>query len=140
MYAPFLWFDLDGVLLYPSAETNHVMVNTLRYLRDFAGFGIGVLANEPCGWGQSRKQVMAELGGVDAVVDSRTADAGTSHRDLFRIAEREAGIPANISILVDRDAETCAAANASGWRSIQFHDNSRTCRELKCATGIQAIL
>ncbi|MFI6168334.1 hypothetical protein ACIBCN_16245 [Nocardia sp. NPDC051052] len=140
MDRPFLWFGLDGVLSSPLVEPNPVMVNTLRYLRDFAGFGVGILAGDHCEWGPARKRIVADLGEVTVIVDSGTADARASRWDIFRIAEKLAGIPPKVSILIDRDAETCAAANAFGWRSIRFQDNARACRQLHCATGTQSIL
>jgi putative hydrolase of the HAD superfamily len=125
------WFD--------DVTPNFPMVNTLLYFRE-NGFGVGILTNNVIEWEPHWKRITAGVGDSTLIIDSCKVGARKPQPEIFAIAEKEAGLPPGVSILIDDVAENCAAANAVGWRSVHFRDNAQSCRELQTLTGLPAII
>jgi putative hydrolase of the HAD superfamily len=117
---------------------NALMVNTLRHFRE-NGFGVGVLTNNVIEWEPYWKPIIEGVGSA-LIIDSCKVGARKPQREIFSIAEKEAGLLPGVSILVDDVAENCAAAERFGWRSVHFRNNVQACRDLRALTGLTAII
>jgi putative hydrolase of the HAD superfamily len=128
-----------GAQWFAGIEPNHVMVNTLRYLRD-NGVGVGILSNNVVEWGPHWKRMIAATGKVDALVDSCEVGARKPQPEIFDIAEKMSGRAGERFLLIDDVEENCAAARNAGWTAIRFRDNLQVCRELVAHTGVPSIV
>lgn len=124
---------------FAGIEPNHVMINTLRYLRDY-GVGVGILTNNVTEWGPHWKRMVAGTGEVDALVDSCEIGARKPQPEIFEIAEKVVNRADERFVLIDDVEENCAAARAAGWTAIRFADNIQVCRELFGITGVPSII
>ena len=125
------WFD--------GIEPNHIMINTLRHLRD-NGVGVGILTNNVVEWGPHWKRMIAAVGDVDALVDSCEVGARKPQPEMFAIAEKMSARTTERFLLIDDVEENCAAARNAGWAAIRFRDNLQVCRELFGHTGVPSII
>jgi putative hydrolase of the HAD superfamily len=125
------WFD--------GIRPNRIMVNTLRHLRE-NGTGAGILTNNVVEWGPHWKRVIADVGEVDALVDSCEVGARKPQPEIFTIAEKMSMRSGEHFLLIDDVEENCAAARNAGWSAICFHDNIQVCRELFGHTGVPSII
>jgi putative hydrolase of the HAD superfamily len=58
----------------------------------------------------------------DAIVDSSQVGAIKPEADIYKIAEGEAGVPANEILFVDDSRTNLMAADRQGWRVLWFDD------------------
>lgn len=128
-----------GEQWFSGIEANPVMVDTARYLRE-QGFGVGILTNNVPEWEEHWHRITACVGAVDAIVDSCKVGVRKPQPEIFRIAEKESGVPSGASILIDDVAENCAAAGECGWQTVHFRDDAQACRELSELTGLPDIV
>ncbi len=127
-----------GAQWFAGIEPNHLMIATLRHLRD-NGVPVGILTNNVLEWGPHWKRMVGCAGEVDALVDSCEIGARKPQPEIFAIAEKTSAGTGPF-LLVDDVAENCAAARNAGWLAIHFRDNVQVCRELFRHTGVPGIV
>ena len=124
------WFD--------DVEPNHLMVATLRHLRE-NGVPAGILTNNVLEWAPHWKRMVGCADEVDALVDSCEVGVRKPQPEIFAIAEKMS-MAAGPFVLIDDVAQNCAAALDSGWFAIHFRDNTQVRRELFQLTGVPGII
>ncbi|MFD8593097.1 HAD family hydrolase [Streptomyces sp. NPDC059637] len=125
------WFD--------GVTANPVMVGTLRHARE-NGFRVGVLSNNVPEWEPYWRAIIAPAGELDCLIDSCRVGARKPDEEIFRRAEKEAGVAPGDCVLVDDLAENCEAARRRGWRAVHFRDNGRAVAELRAVAAVPSIL
>jgi putative hydrolase of the HAD superfamily len=127
-----------GEQWFAGIEVNPVMAQAAQLLRE-QGFGIGILTNNVLEWEPHWRRITDRAGSFDAIVDSCKVGVRKPQREIFRIAEKESGVSAASSVLIDDVAENCAAAEEAGWRTVHFQNDAQACRELSVLTEVPAI-
>ncbi len=100
----------------------------------------GILSNNVVEWEAHWHAIVAPVGEVDCIVDSCKVGVRKPDPDIFRRAEKEAGVPAAECVLVDDLAENCEAARSVGWRAVHFRNNAQAVRDLAGLTGLPALV
>jgi putative hydrolase of the HAD superfamily len=132
-------FESFGAQWFEGVAANQQMVATARHARE-NGFRIGVLSNNVPEWEPYWHRIIEPLGEVDCLIDSCRVQVRKPDLEIFRIAEREAGVAAEDCVLIDDLAENCSGARAAGWRAVHFRGNAQAVRELQGLTGLAALL
>ncbi|MFB7169614.1 HAD family hydrolase [Streptomyces sp. NPDC056254] len=132
-------FEEFGRQWFEGVRVNPVMAATARHARDH-GYRVGILSNNVVEWEPYWRAIVAPVGEVDCIVDSCVVGVRKPDPEIFRRAEKEAGVPAAECVLIDDLAENCAAARSVGWRAVHFRNNARTVRELAGLTGLPALV
>lgn len=118
---------------FEGTYANAPMLRAVRYVRD-AGYRVGVLSNNVREWQPYWRRMIEPAGEFDRIVDSSEIGVRKPDPRILRIAEDTAGAAAAECVLVDDVAENCAAAEAAGWRAVDFG----TTRQ--CLTDLGAVL
>lgn len=101
------------------------------------GLRVGILSNNVVEWEPYWSSIVAPVGEVECIVDSCKVGVRKPDPEIFRIAEKQAGVAAEDCVLIDDLAENCAAAERRGWLSVHFRDNTQALRELSALTGLR---
>ncbi|MEV7170153.1 HAD family hydrolase [Streptomyces sp. JL4002] len=128
-----------GEQWFEGVRANPVMVSTARHAKEH-GYRVGILSNNVVEWEAHWHAIVAPVGEVDCIVDSCKVGVRKPDPDIFRRAEKEAGVPAAECVLVDDLAENCEAARSVGWRAVHFRNNAQAVRDLAGLTGLPALV
>jgi putative hydrolase of the HAD superfamily len=132
-------FDRFGEQWFEGVRANPVMAATVRHAKEH-GFRVGILSNNVVEWEPYWRAIVAPAGEVDHVVDSCKVRVRKPDPEIFRLAEREAGVAAEECVLVDDLPENCASARRCGWRAVRFRNSAQAVRELAALTGLPALV
>ncbi|THV43383.1 HAD family hydrolase [Glycomyces buryatensis] len=127
--------DGFGAQWFEGVSANPRMTAALCRARDL-GLGVGVLSNNVVEWKPYWTAIIAPAGRVDNVVDSCEVGVRKPDPEIFRLAEKAAGVPPEDCILIDDLAENCAAAEECGWSAVRFRDDDQILRELSALAGV----
>ncbi|MFI1649068.1 HAD family hydrolase [Streptomyces avidinii] len=132
-------FEQFGQQWFEGVRANPVMVATALHAKEH-GYRVGILSNNVVEWEPYWRAIVAPVGEVDCIVDSCRVGIRKPDPEIFRRAEKEAGVPAEECVLIDDLAENCAAARRVGWRAVQFRNNAQAVRDLAGLTGLPALV
>lgn len=132
-------FERFGEQWFEGVRANPVMTATVRHAKE-NGYRVGILSNNVVEWEPYWRAIVAPAGEVDCVVDSCRAGVRKPDPEIFRLAERQAGVAAEECVLVDDLPENCAAARRRGWRAVHFRNSAQAVRELASLTGLPALV
>jgi putative hydrolase of the HAD superfamily len=117
-----------GERWFAGRPPNHSWVRRLREFRE-RGVFVGLLSNMPPSWDEQwRRMVSPEL--FDDVVLSFQVGSRKPDPEIFALAVRRCGVPAEECVLVDDLPENCAGARATGWQAVHFTDADAAATEL----------
>ncbi|CAM5580094.1 hypothetical protein SAVIM338S_05010 [Streptomyces avidinii] len=119
---------------FADRRVNQPWIDELRRLRA-AGVHIGLLSNMPPGWDRYWR-LMVPPEDFDDLVMSFEAGCRKPDREVFDLAVRRSGIPAEQSLLADDLAENCAGAVRAGWHGLHFTDTEDAVRAVRAACGL----
>ncbi|OIJ92333.1 haloacid dehalogenase [Streptomyces monashensis] len=132
-------FERFGEQWFEGVRANPVMVSAARHAKEH-GYRVGILSNNVVEWEPYWRAIVAPVGEVDCIVDSCRIGVRKPDPEIFRRAEKEAGVPAEECVLVDDLAENCTAARRVGWRAVQFRNSAQAVRDLAGLIGLPALV
>ncbi|MFL1375916.1 MULTISPECIES: HAD family hydrolase [unclassified Nocardiopsis] len=148
------WLDRIGVLLrerhgidrrlttladdwFKDRETNRVWADYLEELRA-RGVFVGMLSNMVPTWDAHWRRMVDPAALFDDVVLSFEVGTRKPRADVFELAARRAGVPAERCLLVDDNERNCEGARAAGWHAVHFRDTAAAVAETAGLTGVPA--
>ncbi|MER5946862.1 HAD family phosphatase [Streptomyces sp. NPDC001904] len=127
-----------GEQWFSGIEANQSMICAFRYAQA-NGFRAGVLSNNVLEWEPHWMRIIAPLGPVDLLIDSCKVGVRKPDPKIFELAADRAGVRAEECLLIDDLEENCAAAAATGWRTVHFRNNHQALTDLQRLTGLPSI-
>lgn len=109
----------------------------LAFLKELRADGVfvGMLSNMVPTWDAHWRRMVPPDGAFDEVVLSFEAGCRKPMPEIFRLAEKAAGLPADACVLVDDVARNCAGARAAGWQAVEFTGTAQAVAELTSLLG-----
>ncbi|MFF9036688.1 HAD-IA family hydrolase [Streptomyces sp. NPDC014892] len=128
--------DLSGFAerWFADRRVNRLWIDELRRLRA-AGVFVGLLSNMPPGW-DPYWRLMVPPENFDDLVMSFEAGCRKPDQEIFDLAVRRSGVPAEASLLADDLAENCAGAERAGWCGLHFTDTEDAIHTVRQACGL----
>ncbi|MFI8288394.1 HAD-IA family hydrolase [Streptomyces sp. NPDC085614] len=123
-----------GERWFADRRVNQPWIDELRRLRA-AGIFVGLLSNMPPGWDRYWR-LMVPPEDFDDLVMSFETGCRKPDREVFDLAVRRSGIPAERSLLADDLAENCQGAVRAGWHGLHFTDTDDAVRAVREACGL----
>ncbi|MCF6473225.1 HAD family phosphatase [Nonomuraea sp. MG754425] len=115
------WFD--------GRRTNVEWLAHLRRVRE-RGLFVGMLSNMPPAWEEHWRRMVPPQGVFDDVVNSAQVGCRKPDPEIYELAARRAGVPAEECVLIDDLAKNCDGARAAGWQAILFADAAGAIEQL----------
>ncbi|WP_327370771.1 HAD family hydrolase [Streptomyces sp. NBC_01217] len=132
-------FERFGEQWFEGVRANSVMVATARHAKEH-GYRVGILSNNVVEWEPYWRAVVEPVGEVDCIVDSCKVGVRKPDPEIFRRAEKAAGLDPADCVLIDDLAVNCEAARRTGWRAVHFRNNAQATRDLAGLIGLPALV
>lgn len=118
--------------MFAGASADHRMINAVRTARDH-GLKTGLLSNS---WGNRESYEFDHFSLFDAVVISGEVGLRKPDPEIYALAARDIGVPADQCVFVDDIATNVRGAVAAGMVGVHHTETDTTLAELEALFGI----
>jgi putative hydrolase of the HAD superfamily len=116
---------------YADRLLDRVLVEELRRIAG-QGVRVGLLTNSVAEWERHRTRMLGDVDVFTATVRSHEIGLAKPDPALFRHADAVLPTPAGTrALLIDDQADNCAAAERNGWLALRHHSTAATVARLR---------